>query len=155
MTLIYIYIIFLAFDFCRFCVVIRCFHPTQQRPMTSDFEGFSIPDFIHYIYFPILMLEKEPVFHFLIFSAKQGHYCYHFNNVFGMTLIEWRHITDQSKKALTFEDLNMCICIHLVCYFYKLKDTTNILLHLEYLFDRQYKTDLRLVLVILWYRMKP
>jgi len=29
--------------------------------MTSDFEGFSIPDFIHYIYFPILNLEKEPV----------------------------------------------------------------------------------------------
>ena len=25
-----------------------------QRPMTSDFEGFSMPDFIHYIYFPIL-----------------------------------------------------------------------------------------------------
>jgi len=23
--------------------------------MTSDFEGFSIPDFIHYIYFPILI----------------------------------------------------------------------------------------------------
>ena len=32
-----------------------------QRPMTSDFEGFSIPDCIHYIYFPILILEKEPV----------------------------------------------------------------------------------------------
>ena len=27
--------------------------------MTSDFEGFSITDFIHYIYFPILILEKE------------------------------------------------------------------------------------------------
>ena len=25
-------------------------------------EGFSIPDFIHYIYFPILIREKEPVF---------------------------------------------------------------------------------------------
>ena len=35
--------------------------PSAQRPMTSDFEGFSIPDFIHYIYFPILNLEKEPV----------------------------------------------------------------------------------------------
>ena len=30
--------------------------------MTSDFEGFSIPDFKHYIYFPFLILEKEPVF---------------------------------------------------------------------------------------------
>ena len=35
-----------------------------QRPMT-DFEGFSIPDFIHYIYFPILILEKETVFSLL------------------------------------------------------------------------------------------
>ena len=38
------------------------FPSPPQRPMTSDFEGFSIPDFIHYIYFPILILEKEPVF---------------------------------------------------------------------------------------------
>ena len=44
-----------------------------QRPMTFDFEGFSIPDFNHYIYFPILNLEEEPVFP-LMFSAKQGHY---------------------------------------------------------------------------------
>ena len=33
--------------------------------MTSDFEGFSIPDFIHYIFFPILILQKEPVFSLL------------------------------------------------------------------------------------------
>jgi len=33
--------------------------------MTSNFEGFSIPDFIHYSYFPILILEKEPVFSLL------------------------------------------------------------------------------------------
>ena len=45
-----------------------------QRPMTSDFEGFSIPDFIHYIYFPILILLKEPVFPFLMFGAKHGNY---------------------------------------------------------------------------------
>ena len=38
------------------------FPSPPQRPMTSNFEGFSIPDFIHYIYFPILILEKEPVF---------------------------------------------------------------------------------------------
>ena len=31
----------------------------------NDFEGFSIPDFIHYIYFPTLILEKEPVFSLL------------------------------------------------------------------------------------------
>jgi len=52
----------LAFDFCRFCVVIRFFIPATTA---NDFEGFSIPDFIHYIYFPILILEKEPVFSLL------------------------------------------------------------------------------------------
>ena len=41
------------------------FSSPPQRPMTSDFEGFSIPDCIHYIYFPILILEKEPVFSLL------------------------------------------------------------------------------------------
>ena len=53
--------------------------------MTSDFEGFSIPDLIQYIYFPILILEKEPVVPFLMLSAKQGNYWYHFYIVFGMT----------------------------------------------------------------------
>ena len=61
------------------------FSSPPQRPMSSDFEGFSIPDFIHYIYFPILILDDEPVFPFLMFSAKQGNYWYHFYNVFGMT----------------------------------------------------------------------
>ena len=61
-----------------------CSSPPQQ-PMTSDFEGFSIPEFIHYIYFPILILEKEPVFPFSMFSAKQGNYWYHF-----ITSLVWR-----------------------------------------------------------------
>jgi len=46
--------------------------------MTSNLDGFSIPDFIHYIYFPILILEKEPVFPFPLLSAKLGNYLYHF-----------------------------------------------------------------------------
>ena len=41
------------------------FSSPPQRSMTSDFEGFSIRDFIHYIYFPILILEKESVFSLL------------------------------------------------------------------------------------------
>ena len=49
-----------------------------QRPMTSDFEGFSIPDFIHYIYFPFLFLEIESVFH-------KGTTRYHF-----ITSLVWR-----------------------------------------------------------------
>ena len=66
------------------------FSAPPQRPMTSDFEGFSIPDFIHYIYFPILILEK-------------GHYWYHFYNVFGMTRSltgDWTRDLPHSKPAL-------------------------------------------------------
>ena len=86
------------------------FSSPPQWPMTSDVEGFSIPDFIHYIYFPILILEKEPVFPFLMFfvfwmfSAKQGHNWYHFYNVFGMTRYLTGDLTrdlQHSKPALT------------------------------------------------------
>ena len=52
--LIFFIIFFWAFDFCRFCMVILFFFSSPpQWPMTSDFEGFSIPDFIHYIYFAL------------------------------------------------------------------------------------------------------
>ena len=49
-------------DFCvQLLSVLRghlAFLSPPQRPMTSDLEGFSIPDFIHYIFF--LILQKEP-----------------------------------------------------------------------------------------------
>ena len=82
--MIYHYFIFLFVSFLTFfgSAWSFFFSSPPQRPMTSDFEGFSIPDFIHYIYFSILILEKEPVFPY--FSAKQGNYWYHFYNVFGM-----------------------------------------------------------------------
>ena len=57
--------VFLFFFSVRLLSVLRghsFFSSPPQQPMTSDFEGISIPDFIHYIYFPILILEKEPVF---------------------------------------------------------------------------------------------
>ena len=85
---IYLYLkkMFLAFDFCRFCVVIRFFSSLPQRPLwPQTSKDFPPQIFIHYIYFPILFLQKEPVFPFLMFSAKQGNYWYHFYNVFGMT----------------------------------------------------------------------
>ena len=69
---IYIYIVVV-----RLLTVLRghsFFSSPPQRLMTSDFEWFSNPDFIHNIYFPILILEKEPVFPFLMFSAKQRNY---------------------------------------------------------------------------------
>ena len=48
--------------------------------MTSDFEGFLYQFYpIHCC--PIFFLQKEPVFPFLMSSAKQGNYWYHCYNV--------------------------------------------------------------------------
>ena len=79
-----IFYFFLAFAFSSVLHGHSVFSSLPQRSMTSDFKGVSIPDFIHYKYFPILILQKEPVFPFLMFSAKQGNYWYHFYNVFGL-----------------------------------------------------------------------
>ena len=79
------------------------FSSSPQRPMTSDFEGLSIPDFIHYIYLPILILEKESVFPVLTFSTKQWNYWYHFYNVFGTTRSlagDWSRDLPHSNPAL-------------------------------------------------------
>jgi len=65
---------FFGGGFYRLTFVGSFFSSPPQQPMTFDFEGFSIPDFIHYIYYPILILEKEAVFPFLMFSAKQVNY---------------------------------------------------------------------------------
>ena len=61
------------------------FSSPPQRPMTSDFEEFSIPDVIHYIYFPILILEKEPIFSLLNVQCQTRELLVPFYNVFGMT----------------------------------------------------------------------
>ena len=90
---------FLAFDFLSVLRGHSVVSSPPQWPMTSDFEGFFIPDFIHYI----LILKKEPVFSFLMFSAKQGNYLYHFYNVFGMTWSltrDWTRDVRHSKPAL-------------------------------------------------------
>ena len=76
-------IFFLAFDFCAFCVVFQIFHPrhnSQWPPTSKDFYTRSYP--LHYLL--ILILDKEPVFPFSMFSAKQGNYWYHFCNVFSI-----------------------------------------------------------------------
>ena len=93
----------LAFDFCRFCVVIRFFHPRyngQWPPTLKDFHTRSYP--LHY--FPILIIEKEPACPFLMLSAKQGNYWYHFYNVFGMTRSltgDWTRDLPHSMPAST------------------------------------------------------
>ena len=53
--------------------------------------------------FSYLILEKEPVFPFLMFSAKQGNYWHHFYNVFGMTRSltwDWTLDLPHSKPSL-------------------------------------------------------
>ena len=60
------------------------FSSPPQRPMTSDFQDFYTR-FYPLHYFPIFILEKEPVFPFLMFSAKQGNSCTIF-----ITCLVWR-----------------------------------------------------------------
>ena len=69
--------IFFFIFFWLFCVVIRFFYPTTTAN-DLRLQRISIPDRILVHYFLILILEKEPVFPFRMFSAKQGHYWYHF-----------------------------------------------------------------------------
>ena len=80
-------------------IVFFCFFSIRLLSVLRGYSGFFIPATtandlrlqriytrsypLHY--FLILFLEKEPVFHFLMFSAKQGNHWYHFYSVFGMT----------------------------------------------------------------------
>ena len=50
------------------------FSSPPQRPMTSDFERFSIPDCIHYIYFPILIIEACLYSMFFCTSERMGNH---------------------------------------------------------------------------------
>ena len=62
--------------------------------MTSDFEGFFIPDFIHYI---------ASIFPFECSVLNQGTTGFHFYNVFGMTRSltgDWTRDFPHSKPAL-------------------------------------------------------
>ena len=92
---------FLAFEFCQFCVVIffSSRHNSQWPPTLKDFNTRFYP--LHFC--PILILQKEPVFRFLMLSAKQENYWYHFYNVFGMMRSltgDWIRDLPHSKPAL-------------------------------------------------------
>ena len=61
------YVVFCLFFSVRLLSVLRghsVFSSPPQRPMTSDFEGFSIPDLIHYIIFLSKFLRKSQYFPF-------------------------------------------------------------------------------------------
>ena len=95
-------LVFLAFHFCRFCSVIRFFHPRhngQWPPTLKDF----YPRFYALHFCPTFILQKETIFPFLMLSAKQGNYWYHFYNVFGMTRSltgDWTRDLPHVKPAL-------------------------------------------------------
>ena len=62
------------------------FSSQPQRPMTSDFEGFSVPDFIHYIYFTIIYFwERASIFPFECSVLNKGTTCTIF-----ITSLVWR-----------------------------------------------------------------
>ena len=67
----FIFLFFLAFDFGRFCMVIRFFHPRHNLANDLRLWRISIPDLIHFIYFPILILKKEPVSRTLKISKRK------------------------------------------------------------------------------------
>ena len=77
-------ILFLIYFSVRLLLVLRGYSflssPQQSCHYDLRLRRISIPDVIHYIF--VLILQKEPVFPFLMLSAKQANYSYHFYNVF-------------------------------------------------------------------------
>ena len=98
-----IFLFFLAFDFCRFCVVIRFFIPATTANELRLRMIFYPRFYPLHLFFLSWFLRKSQYFPFWIFSAKQGHYWYHFYNVFGMTRSltgDWTRDFPHSKLAL-------------------------------------------------------
>ena len=96
------FVLFLVFDFCRFCVIIRiCMPATTANALRL--RRIFYPRFYPLHFCPILILQKEPVFPFSMFGAKQENYWYHFCNVFGMMRSltgDWTRDLPHSKPAL-------------------------------------------------------
>ena len=114
----------LAFDFCRFCVVIRCFHPRhsgQWPPTSKDFYTRSYP--LHY--FLILIFEKEPVFPFsrcwVLNKWTAGNIFY---NVFGVTRSltgDWTRDLPHSKPVLIKDrhiKVSLCYWNSITCMYW-------------------------------------
>ena len=119
---IYVIIFFSAFDFCQFCVVIQFFHPRhngQWRRISKDF--YTRFYLLHFS--TIIILQKEPVFPFWMFSAKQGNYWYHFYNVFGITRSltgYWTWDLPHSKPTLYHLAIEETVCHNMNCFLYEL-----------------------------------
>ena len=100
--------VFLAFDFCQFCVVIRFFHPRhngQWLPTSKDFLSQILS--ITFLKKSYLNSSERAGISLLMLIAKQGNYWYHFYNVFGMT----RSLTEglnPGPPALEASTLPLC-----------------------------------------------
>ena len=66
------YKVLFIFDHYSLCLPLITSMP---QPLTSK---HFYPRFYPLLFFPILIIEKKPVYPFLMLSAKQGHYWYHF-----------------------------------------------------------------------------
>ena len=108
---------FFSLRLCRFCVVIRVFHP---RPHNGQWPPTSM-DFLSQILsitfnFPILILKKTPVFSFFMFCAKQGNYWYHFYNVFGMTRCLAGDWTRDLPHSMPIPLILYCVYVSIMLY---------------------------------------
>ena len=74
------------------------------------------PRFYPLHFFPILILQKAPVLPFLMLSAKQGNYWYHFYYVFDMTRSlsgDWTRELPHSKPALYHKAIEKAVLFNL------------------------------------------
>ena len=79
-----IYSFFFSVRLLSVLLIIQFFHPRHNGQWSQTLKDYFTRSYpLHY--FLILFFEKEPVFPFSMFSAKQGNYWIHFYNVFGMT----------------------------------------------------------------------
>ena len=101
------------------------FPATTANNLWLRVRRISFPDFIHSIFLSFLILQKEPVFPFLMLSVKQGNYWYHF-----ILSLVWRghwlgiepgtsrtrshYSTTRLSRSRWNEMVLLCSCIFLV-----------------------------------------
>ena len=94
--------LFLAFDFCRFCVIIRCFHPRHNGQWPPTLKGF-LSQILSITFFVLsLFLRKSQYFPFNV-ECQTRELLVPFHYVFGMTRSlsgDWTRDLLHSKPAL-------------------------------------------------------
>ena len=83
--------------------------------MTSDFEGFSIPDFIYYIYLPILILENMLNWYF---SLEVNIYKEDLKTKYKIIFVKELEKKSQEYKEENVHLSNSKVCKTTRCYIY-------------------------------------